>query len=617
MCGIFGIVYDNNKQDNIINATINGLRRLEYRGYDSTGLCYGRTPVILKTKGNVNDLCDLIKQTNITPINTPSTHICIAHTRWATHGVPSNINAHPHSSDDENTFIVVHNGIIQNYKDLRHMLEDLGYKFKSNTDTEVIPLLLKMYYDTEKDKSNISFLKLVNKVLTLVEGTYALLIKSSIFPDELIACKKESPLIMGKTSLCFVLSSDLNALIEHTNNVCYLEDGDIIHIQNNTYNIYNHGNIVQRKFKETNIETSMVIKGQYDHYMEKEIFEQPISIARTFNGYCKDQYINIQEIMKYRDRIMKSTRIIFIACGTSLNACIASRILAESLINAPISYENACDFVEREGNVLPGDTCIFVSQSGETADTLQALRYVKSKYAFCLGITNAYGSTISREANVCLYLNAGPEIGVGSTKAYTSQIILLSLLTTLLKNGGVSIINDDLYHSTLKLPLHINDVLQNHQFFQELAKKMVNEKHILFIGRGMNYATSLEASLKFKEISYIHSEAVLAGELKHGPLALIDDNVLCIVFATQDDLYQKNLSTINQLKSRSARQIVVCNDKKDVSDIDTIIVPKTIPHLQGLINIIPFQLLAYYIAKLKGINVDQPRNLAKSVTVSD
>ena len=614
MCGIFGLIINDNDTDSrkMVDMTVDGLRRLEYRGYDSTGFCYGYSPIIIKTKGNVDDLCFLLQNTDIL-VDKYSTHICIAHTRWATHGIPSDINAHPHSSGDDNQFIVVHNGIIQNYKYLRRMLEDLGYRFKSNTDTEVIPLLFKMYYDTGERL----FLNLVNKVLAIIDGTYAILIKSSIYPEELMACKKESPLIIGKLVNGYALSSDINALIEHTNQACFLEDGDIVHITPESYIVHNHDDIVTREFTKIDIETSMVLKGEYDHFMEKEIFEQPISIARTLNGYCKDQYINIQEIMKYRDRIIKSTRILFIACGTSLHACIASRIIAESLIDSPISYDNACDFVEREGNVLPGDTCIFVSQSGETADTLQALRYAKSKYAFSIGITNANGSTISREAHVCLYLNAGPEIGVGSTKAYTSQILLLSLLATLLNTNTNKVVNNDLYHATLKLPFYIKEVLQNNKVYQDIAKRIKDEKHILFIGRGMNYATSLEASLKFKEICYIHSEAILSGELKHGPLALIDDTVLCIIFATFDDMYSKNLSTVNQLKSRSARQIVVCTSPDDFNGLETIVVPKTIPYLQGLINIIPFQLLAYYIAKLKNINVDQPRNLAKSVTVTD
>ena len=443
MCGIFGMcLYDHRIEvKTLIDLILNGLRRLEYRGYDSAGFCIGRVPLILKAKGNVNALVKALENVSIDYGVYDKNHIGIAHTRWATHGPPSDVNAHPHTSDPSHTFVVVHNGIIQNYDSLRKMLEEMGYSFTSKTDTEVIPILCKMYYDKYNDRKP-SFISIVENVLSLVEGTYAILIKSREYPDEIIACKKGSPLIIGKAKNGYFFSSDINALVEHTNDLCFVEDYDIVHITPQSMVVYNKelstDCTIDRDFKKISMESNSVLKGSYEHYMEKEIFEQPISVARTFNDHCKDHVFVMNEIMKYRERINKSSRIIFIACGTSLNACIACRIITEEMLILPVSYENACDFFERGGYIKPSDTCIFVSQSGETADTLQALRYVKGKYAFCIGVTNSYGSSLSREADVCLYLNAGSEIGVGSTKAYTSQIILISILACVLKwNSGI------------------------------------------------------------------------------------------------------------------------------------------------------------------------------------
>lgn len=609
MCGIFGICMYETKIDikQLIDLILTGLRRLEYRGYDSAGFAFGENPIIIKTKGNVTDLA-LASNIDIEYNLLETTHICIAHTRWATHGVPSDTNAHPHTSDPENHFVVVHNGIIQNYEDLRKMLEAQGYHFTSHTDTEVLPILCKMYYD----KGERDFLKIVRNIVSMVEGTYAILVKSKEFPDELIACKKESPLILGRQGNKWILSSDINALIEHTKQVCYLQDNDVLHITKNGMKIYNNDDEITRQFEESKLEANSVLKGNYDHYMIKEIYEQPTSILRTYKNRCIDNEFKLLELTdRFADRIKKSSRVLMIACGTSLNACIASRLILEKTLDIPVSYENACDFVERGGYIKAGDTCIFVSQSGETADTLQALRYVKSKFGFCIGITNAYGSTLSREANMCLYLNAGNEIGVGSTKAYTSQIVCLLLLACALKKPKCSLYND-----LLNLPISVNDILHTNEI-KLLAKTLCREKHILFIGRGVNYASALESSLKFKEIAYIHSEAILSGELKHGPLALIDDEILCIIFATYDDLFLKNQSTVNQLKSRKARLLVVCNNAEDFPDVPTLVVPRTNSYIQSILNIIPFQLLSYYIAIEKRINVDQPRNLAKSVTVAD
>ena len=329
MCGIFGLcLYDYHIEDkSLIEILLNGLRRLEYRGYDSAGICIGKIPLIIKAKGNVNALVKEIKDVSVESSGT-SNNVGIAHTRWATHGPPSDINAHPHTSDPSNTFVVVHNGIIKNYDSLRRMLEELGYEFVSKTDTEVIPILCKMYYD----KGDKCFMNIVEKVLSLVEGTYALLIKYRDFPDEIIACKKGSPLIIGKVDKGYYFSSDINSLVEHTKNMCFLEDGDIVHVKDGSLEFYNIEGSVSRVFKSVSIDSNSAFKGCYDHFMEKEIFEQPISVARTFNDYCKDHEFVMKEIMKYRERINRSSRIVFVACGTSLNACIACRIITEEML---------------------------------------------------------------------------------------------------------------------------------------------------------------------------------------------------------------------------------------------------------------------------------------------
>jgi glucosamine--fructose-6-phosphate aminotransferase (isomerizing) len=388
------------------------------------------------------------------------------------------------------------------------------------------------------------------------------------------------------------------------------------------------------RFETSNIELNNIAKGKYSHFMEKEIFEQPISIQNTLKDYInyKTQIINFDGLSNtIINRILNSSKILFIACGTSLNACIATYSFIENLLNIPTNYENACSIVERNAIINKNDAYIFVSQSGETSDTLQSLRYIKNKGGYCIGITNVCGSTLSRETDYCIYLNAGCEIGVGSTKAYTSQVTIINLFILGLYQNinanaviNVETVNHDIlniYSLFEPLPTMIQNLLEIHApIYKNLVKTLKNEKHILFIGRGNNYATALECSLKFKEIPYIHSEAILASELKHGPLALIDDNVLSIIFATDsDELQSKNLSTINQLKSRNARMIVVCNSNNtgDFIGLNTLVVFKVHKYLQPIINIIPFQLLAYYIAVEKGYNVDQPRNLAKSVTVSD
>lgn len=614
MCGIFGACIYGSRMElaALIELLLNGLRRLEYRGYDSTGFSFGRNPIVVKAKGNVNELTSLgVKIVCDLP---ECNHICIAHTRWATHGAPSDVNAHPHTSGPDNQFVVVHNGIIRNYDTLREMLEGKGYRFASHTDTEVIPFLCKMYYDAGAR----DLLEIVTRAVSHLEGTYAILVKSKEYPDDMVACRKESPLIIGRGRLGHTyLSSDAAAIVEHTDRLCYLEDGDIAYINPAGVYITNNGTHVSRPYVTTTIPSDGALKGDYAHYMQKEILEQPTSLRKTLEGRCDGGALYLPELTRYAGRIRRSSRILMVACGTSLNACIAARPAFEAQLQCPVACENACDIVERPGYIGHDDTCMFVSQSGETADTLLALRQARASHAFCIGVTNTYASTLSREANVCMYINAGPEVGVGSTKAYTSQVSLLTLMAFYLGSSdhtSVPHIASDL----VALPSLVEGVLSTTQpTMLDLARRIQNEKHVMFIGRGVNYATALEASLKLKEISYIHAEAVLSGELKHGPLALIDDSVLCVVFATYDHLYDKSVSTVRQLQSRGARILLVCNTHEQFQELERVVLPQAGESLQAVVNIVPFQLLSYYVALEKGINVDQPRNLAKSVTVSD
>lgn len=646
MCGIFGIYLVNTflNYRKTVDIILNGLRKLEYRGYDSAGFAFGIPITVIKTKGNIlaleqkslENLDNYTEQEyNEKLTHRQLHHISISHTRWATHGIPSNINAHPHTSDDENNFAVVHNGIIHNYKKLKIMLEEMNYKFKTDSDTEVIPILCKMYYDNGQRE----FLKIVRNVLKMIEGTYAILIKSNYFPNELIACKNKSPLIIGKKETGYFFSSDVNSIIEHTNVLYYLKHNEVIHINNGNFQIYNNSEkIIEPEFEKSNIELNSILKGKFSHFMEKEIFEQHISIQNTINNRIENNIVKLNSCNNsVALKLFLASKIIFIACGTSLNSCIATYNNIEHLTRIPTYFENACNFLERKAIVNNNEVYIFVSQSGETSDILETLRYIKQFGSYCIGITNVYGSTLSREIDFCLYLNAGSEIGVGSTKAYTSQIVLINLFAVCIfqhfanfkqnphysRNLTEDIENNSeiisgLFESFHTIPVMIFNVLEVYvPLYKKMATTFKNEKHILFIGRGNNYATALECALKFKEISYIHSEAILSGELKHGPLALIDDSVLCVIFATEDELYSKNLATVNQLKSRNARILVVCNDVSDFTGLHTLIVFKTHKYLQPIINVLPFQLLSYYIAIEKGYNVDQPRNLAKSVTVSD
>eukprot|EP00761_Pharyngomonas_kirbyi_P014031 gb/GECH01014061.1/.p1 GENE.gb/GECH01014061.1/~~gb/GECH01014061.1/.p1 ORF type:complete len:688 (+),score=172.91 gb/GECH01014061.1/:1-2064(+) len=686
MCGIFAHLLVNGckSRDELVKILVNGLHRLEYRGYDSAGVAIDNDqgePVVIKRDGNVNQLSDLINEfkqnvdnlKNFTPKQTVSSHAGIAHTRWATHGVPSVTNSHPHSSDKDNQFLVVHNGIITNYRVLKQMLEGHGFKFDSDTDSEVIAkLTLYLYQVLSKQDSSIDFLDVITEVLRHLEGAYALIFKSTHFPGELIACKKGSPLILGiKTQnsepamyyeqdsnyseneksrkamstidnilmqnsesigfesgkqVEFLLSSDVSSLVEHTKRVVYMEDNEILHLRSSHCRLLHFdGETMAHKvpaIQTLEMELEQIMKGGYDHFMLKEIFEQPDSVVNTMRGRVKaeDFSVGLGGLTEYLRSLRRARRITFIGCGTSYNSGVAMRSLFEELCQIPIYVELASDFLDREPVVFRDDVFFFISQSGETADTARVLDYCRSLGALCVGITNTVGSSIARQTHCGVHINAGLEIGVASTKAYTSQVIALSMVALMLSNDSLSLLErrEEIIGSLSSLPKLISQALKLNDQVAKLASKFKDKKNILLMGRGLQFATCLEGSLKIKELSYIHSEGILLGELKHGPLAMVDKNMPIIIIATKDRAYTKVQNAINQILSRGGDPIVVCNENDtEISNMvnNTIQVPNTVDALQAIVNIIPLQLLSYHLAVSRGLNVDCPRNLAKSVTV--
>ncbi|KAJ3208064.1 glutamine--fructose-6-phosphate transaminase (isomerizing) [Entophlyctis luteolus] len=684
MCGIFAYLNYLVEKDRreIIKTLLTGLSRLEYRGYDSAGIAIDgeseREVLLFKQVGKVSALKAKIESdTSLNVDKTFMSHVSMAHTRWATHGQPSVVNSHPHRSDPKNEFTVVHNGIITNYKELRTLLEKKGYLFESDTDTECIAKLAKYVYDSQKGSKTMTFTSLIKAVVKELEGAFALLLKSTHFPNEMIATRRGSPLLIGvktakKLKVDFVdvefgapaategisagipsaepavkrdqsraflsedglpqqieyfLASDPSAIVEHTKRVLYLEDDDIAHIDSGELHIHrlrrDDGNQSSfRTIQTLEMELAEIMKGSFDHFMQKEIYEQPESVVNTMRGRvnfdeCK---VTLGGLKQYLQTIRRCRRIVFIACGTSFHSCLATRSIFEELTEIPCQEELASDFLDRKTPIFRDDVCVFVSQSGETADTILALRYCLERGALCVGVTNTVGSSISRETQCGVHINAGPEIGVASTKAYTSQFIALVLMALQLSEDRISkmerrraIIND-LY----ELPRFIKETLAIDASLKQLANEVLHkEKSLLIMGRGYQNATCLEAALKIKEVSYMHSEGILAGELKHGPLALIDENMPVILIMTKDSLYPKVQSALQQVSARKGRPIIICNndDTGISSAYRTIRVPQIVDCLQGILTIIPLQLLSYHLACLSGVDVDFPRNLAKSVTV--
>ncbi|XP_031249376.1 glutamine--fructose-6-phosphate aminotransferase [isomerizing] 2 [Pistacia vera] len=692
MCGIFAYLNFGVSRERryILQVLFNGLRRLEYRGYDSAGISIddslppsatsssssssstsiSSSLLVFRQEGNIESLVKSVYEdvaaTELNLEESFSVHAGIAHTRWATHGEPAPRNSHPQTSGAGNDFLVVHNGVITNYEVLKATLVRHGFTFESETDTEVIPKLAKFVFEKANEAEGdqpVTFSQVVLEVMRHLEGAYALIFKSKHYPNELIACKRGSPLLLGVKELNedasngstlhdsqflskngqpkeLFLSSDANAIVEHTKKVLVIEDGEVLHIKDGGVSILKFDNAkgrhgaapsrpssVQRALSILDMEVEQINKGNYEHYMQKEIHEQPESVTTTMRGRlirggsCKAKSVLLGGLKDHLKTIRRSRRIVFVGCGTSYNAALASRPILEELSDVPVTMEVASDLLDRQGPIYREDTAVFVSQSGETADTLNALEYASENGALCVGITNTVGSAIARHTHCGVHINAGAEIGVASTKAYTSQIVVMAMLA--LAIGGDTISNrarrEAIIDGLCDLPNKVREVLKLDAEMKELAKLLIAEQSLLVFGRGYNYATALEGALKVKEVALMHSEGILAGEMKHGPLALVDENLPIVVIATRDACFSKQQSVIQQLHARKGRLIVMCSkgDAASVCPGDSyrvIEVPIVEDCLQPVINIVPLQLLAYHLTVLRGYNVDQPRNLAKSVT---
>nr|CAH8860946.1 unnamed protein product [Trichobilharzia regenti] len=715
MCGIFA--YLNYQvpvsRQVIVNTLLNGLHRLEYRGYDSAGLaidavCPEKNGLctddshntfirVVRCKGKVASLGQAVKQflTDADLPNEPiTTHVGIAHTRWATHGEPNEVNAHPQRSGPDNGFVVVHNGIITNYVDLKALLKRRGFTFESDTDTEVIPKFMQMIYDSHKENP-ITFLEVVELVAHQLEGSFALACKSSYYPGECVVARRGSPMLVGIKSpneltmnhipvfyrpnvklwegkedshnlkrLCssspnttysirpqvndeehtetpdqvthflsgadghreieFFFASCASALIEHTDKVIFLEDDDVAAVRNGQLTIHrlSRSASATREVVTLQMELQQIMKGNYDYFMQKEIFEQPDSVLNTMRGRVKFDMntVKLGGLAEHLSSIRRCHRLIFIGCGTSYHSAVATRALIEEMSELPVMVELASDLLDRKTPIFRDDVCVFISQSGETADTLLAMRYCINRGALAVGITNTVGSSISRESHCGVHINAGPEIGVASTKAYTSQLIALVMFALVLSEDRISLQprRIGIIEALSKLSDQIRSILKLDSSLKELAEKIYMKKSILVMGRGYNYATCLEGALKLKELTYMHAEGIMTGELKHGPLAMIDSDTTIIMIITRDRLFKKTTNALSEIRARKGHPIVICSegDSQVMAEASYAIqIPETVDCLQSVLAVIPLQLISFHIAVQRGLDVDCPRNLAKSVTV--
>lgn len=612
MCGIVG--YTGHKKASSI--LIDGLLKLEYRGYDSSGLSTIENDkiVCLKNKGRVKEL------QNMKEINSLKSSIGIAHTRWATHGKPSSKNAHPHL-DCHKVFSVVHNGIIENYNEIKTFLTNIGYTFISETDTEVIPNLIHYYYTNGDENDTDRFARAVRKATLDFKGSYAIAVISSIEPDKIIVARKDSPLVIGSNNDEKFIASDIPAILEYTNNIYILNDGDLAKITNDSVSFYDEKfNVINKKAEVITWDTKSTDKNGYSDYMLKEIYEQPTAVRETIGTrLSKNEKCNFSDINISKEYLSEVSRIYIVACGTAMHAGLAVKPIFERLISIPVEVDVASEFRYRNPLIDRNSLIICISQSGETADTIAALKASKALGSKTIAISNVIGSSITREADFTIYTHAGPEIAVASTKAYTSQITVLALLAIHfaeilgLEQGEML---KTLKAEILELPSKVSITLENIDLIKDFAKKIYKENNIFFIGRGTDYTTCMEASLKLKEISYIHSDAYQSGELKHGSIALIEDDVTVIGIITDRRLLYKSISNLQEVITRGAKTLIVTNQEISQKTFPNIIrIPKVHPLLSPIISVIPLQLLAYYVAKEKGLDVDKPRNLAKSVTV--
>lgn len=613
MCGIVGYIGDKQAYPILIK----GLSRLEYRGYDSAGVALIQDDQILnvyKRQGKVQDLVDYAND-----YSTKGT-VGIGHTRWATHGEPNDTNAHPHFSGDGN-IVLVHNGIIENYDVIKKELTKRGHKFKTETDTEVLVHLI----EEIKENSKVSIEEAVRMALKEVHGAYAIVIISKDAPDKIIAARKSSPLVIGLGEDEYYVASDATPIVEYTKNVVYLEDEQIAIIdRHNGLRIVSIGNTeVSPYVQELEMQLEELEKGGYDHFMLKEIYEQPRAIHDSFRGRLNatEGWISLGGIKDYEEQIAKADRIVIIACGTSWHAGLVGEYLIEDLARIPVEVEYASEFRYRNPIIRKNDVVIAISQSGETADTLAGLKLAREEGATLLGIVNVVGSSISRVTDAGSYTHAGPEIGVASTKAFTTQVTILAMMAMLLAEKRGTITNSrfkNLLKEMEAIPEKIEFLLKSNDYIKGISKIYKDATNALFLGRGSSFPIALEGALKLKEISYIHAEGYPAAEMKHGPIALIDENMPVFVIATQGPNYEKVVSNIQEVKARKGKIIaIVTKGDKAVTEIADhyIEIPETEELLVPILATIPLQLISYHIAVMRGCNVDQPRNLAKSVTV--
>jgi len=609
MCGIVGYI----GSKNCVPILINGLKRLEYRGYDSAGIgiVNHNSSFIIKNKGKV-----ILLEEKVDKLNLEST-IGLGHTRWATHGIPNELNAHPHTNKDKTIFLI-HNGIIENYQVLKKRLQSFGYEFKSETDSEVLVHLIDSI-----TKRGHSITKSVQLALHEVEGTYGLAVISSKEPDKIIAARKGSPLVVGIGDNENFLASDVSAIIAHTKQIVYLEDGEIAVIKKDEFTAKTiYDTEIEKEIHEISMTLDEIDRGGYAHFMLKEIMEQPESLRNSLRGRIIDEdgRAILGGLRDVADKIAESKRIIITACGTSWHAGLVGEYMFEQFCRIPTEVEYASEFRYRNPVIEKGDTIFFISQSGETADTLAALKEAKMKGALVLGICNVVGSSIARETQARVYTHAGAEIGVASTKAFTTQLTVLALISLLIaRKRSMSKVDGQQIAMELKsIPAKVEEILKLNEQIERIAEEFKDASNFLYLGRGYNFPVALEGALKLKEISYIHAEGYPAAEMKHGPIALIDENMPVVFIAPKDSTYDKILSNIQEIKARGGRIIAIITEEDDNlnSLVDhTIRIPNTIRMLMPILTVIPLQLLAYHIAVKKGLNVDQPRNLAKSVTV--
>ena len=611
MCGIVGYI-GTKKASPIL---IQGLLKLEYRGYDSAGIATieKNKITVMKDKGRVKNLY------NLEGIDNLEGTVGIAHTRWATHGKPSKINSHPHM-DNDNLFAVVHNGIIENYNEIKNDLIEKGYKFLSQTDTEVIPNLINYYFkqDTENDDKKV--LRAVKNACMDLKGSFAIEVISKNNPDKMIVVRKDSPLVIGKGIDEFFIASDIPAILSYTKDFYLLNDYEFVELENGNIKIYDKDlHQIQKKVTKIEWDSSSAEKDGFEHFMLKEIYEEPHAIRETIGARLNNKKVDFDELELTKEYLESLNKIYIVACGTAMHAGLATKKAFEELCKIPVEVDIASEFRYRNPIIDEKTLSIFISQSGETADTIAALKLARQKGSKTIAISNVIGSSITREADYHLYTHAGPEIAVASTKAYTSQITLLTLLAMHLAEllnrvdeKEIEVLKKDL----LEIPEKVSAILKDIKPIEEFAHKVYQERDMFFLGRGVDYAVSLEGSLKLKEISYIHSEAYASGELKHGPIALIDKGTTVIGIVTEPDLVEKSISNLQEVITRGAKVLLVTNENMENKGFERIIkIPKTNRLISPILSVIPLQLLSYYISKDKGLDIDKPRNLAKSVTV--